>query len=462
MIKKDKILRCFLAFLLICSTFLAYFVLYPVYQDESKNFQSTDNLNTITSKDIIGTPSLEWNRTWGGINSDKGFGIITDGQYIYLVGETYLGVGVGFDSFILKYNSSGDLIWALNCSNSTYDTIRFQDVVIDSNGDLYICGWVVDNGEDVLLMKVSSQGNILWNYTWNSDASNNDKVYSAVIDNNNNIYLGGISYNLTTSKTNALIMKYNSSGSLVWNRTWGGILDNDNANDIGLDFNNLYLIGTTNSYGSGKEDAFIAKYDLNGQLIWNKTFGGTENDRGSGFTVDSSHNIYFTGNTENFGAVGRDIILVKYNSAGTRLWNTTFGGIYNDIGNNLAIDNQMNIYLSGSIGITGGMIQKTDGIFVIFDPNGQQIWNDTWGSSTGSENGNEICWIGNYVYYTGEYYNETLVSYQTILFKYYVNLPEVDNGDNIPGFHLISILLSLTFLIGLVLVYLRNKDQNIF
>jgi hypothetical protein len=374
------------------------------------------------------------------------------------VGTTYLGLSAGYDSFILKYNSSGALIWENNYS--TADNLRFIDVEVGSNGDIFVVGWIVNiSQDDVFFLKLNDQGVPLWNVTWDAGTGGHDKAESAAIDSNDNIYIAGSSVNSSSGKTGALLMKFNSEGTVIWNATWGGILNNDYGNEVGLDGNYVYLVGTTSSVGAGGTDAFLAKYDLDGHSIWSRTLGGAANDKGYGFAVDTSHNIYFTGSTENFGAAEIDGFIAKYNSAGDSLWTKTFGGAYQDFGNSLAIDSQRNIYVTGKTEpVDSGMLAKFDGLFAIFDSNGQFLWSTTWGITAGSEEGKAIILNDTSIYFTGLFYNESAVDNNAIVFKYHVEISSDTSG--IPGFQFFGIFLPLIVLLGFLGVQLRRRPIN--
>ena len=101
-----------------------------------------------------------------------------------------------------------------------------------------------------------------------------------------------------------------------WYTTWGGIGD-DTGQGIALDSSgNIYLAGDTESFGAGGRDMLLVKYNNLGQQQWNTTWGGADTEFGLGIALDSSENIYVSGWTESFGAGSADGILVKYNGLG--------------------------------------------------------------------------------------------------------------------------------------------------
>ena len=99
-------------------------------------------------------------------------------------------------------------------------------------------------------------------------------------------------------------------------------------------------------------DIFIAKFNSSGTQQWNTTWGGDDEDYGNDITLDNSGNIYITGSTYSFGVGYGDVFIAKYNNSGTLLWDTTWGGGSVDQGHGIALDSSSNIYITGSYGIS--------------------------------------------------------------------------------------------------------------
>jgi len=103
-----------------------------------------------------------------------------------------------------------------------------------------------------------------------------------------------------------------------WSRTWGGNYF-DSGNAIALDSSdNIYIAGQTESFGAGSFDIFLVKYDGSGVQQWNRTWGGSADDYCYAIALDSSKNIYLTGSTYSFGAGSSDMCLVKLVEVSTK------------------------------------------------------------------------------------------------------------------------------------------------
>jgi len=142
-------------------------------------------------------------------------------------------------------------------------------------------------------------------------------------------------------------LKYGSSGTLIWVKTWGGS-SYDSASGICIDSaKNVYVYGSTSSYGSGGYDIVIVKYDLNGNKLWNTTWGLIGNDYGMDIKMGKNGFLYGSGYTDNGGNPDFDLVVIKYSpSTGTpippiQMW----GGRNNDKPSRIAMDSNNNIYM---------------------------------------------------------------------------------------------------------------------
>ena len=235
------------------------------------------------------------------------------------------------------------------------------------------------------------------------------------------------------------VVKFNSSGARQWATYYGGSGD-DFGGTIALDGSgNIYLAGTTKSSAGiatagsfrdtyiGGYDAFLVKFSSAGVRKWATYYGGTGDDFAWGVATDRSGNVCISGQTKSdtgiasgtafqdtmgSSGVAYDAFLAKFDSNGTRLWGTYYGGELGDFSNALAIDDSNNIYLTGlTESMTGigspGSYQDTnvgglhDAFIAKFNSDGTRQW-ATYFGGTGDDNVNGVCVdaTGN-VYITG-------------------------------------------------------------
>ncbi len=284
--------------------------------------------------------------------------------------------------------------------------------------------------EDAFLVKMNSQGKRLW-ATYFGGTGSEDGFY-VTTDNDANVIITGQTQNsagLSTSGAHqtqnnglidAYVAKYDPAGNLLWSTYYGGSgIDKGKAVFTDSE-NNIYLLGdtespdkisTSSSYQenlSGTSDAFIVKFDENGNRIWGTYVGGTGLETGFGIIIGKNDFIYITGLTNSTSGIstpgvgqpnkgaGNDGYAIKFDKNGNRIWGTYLGGNGNDSGTGITLDSEGNVYVSGNSGSTTGMATSgaqqtalgggTDAFLAKLSPNGQKKWVTYYGGS-GTDNG---------------------------------------------------------------------------
>ncbi len=162
------------------------------------------------------------------------------------------------------------------------------------------------------------------------------------------------------------------------------------------------VIGSTSSFGNGSSDAYLFLIDSVGQIIWQKSFGGSNADIGKSVIIDPVDSGYiFTGFTSSIGNGGFDVYLVRTDKNGNLIWQTSFGGLDWEFGNDLIFSQDSNIIVCGETYTS--KYGKKDGYVIKFNKNnGAVIWEKKYGGSEDDElksikitSDNKITIIGN-------------------------------------------------------------------
>ena len=335
-----------------------------------------------------------WGRQFGEINftnsiREYGYGIAIDSDdFIYVTGF-WVNASEWWKQFLIlvKFDAAGNQIW--NVTWNEFSCIQGADVAIDSTGAIYCIGIGID---DFYLAKVDHNGD----KSWVTTSAITNKSYGVIpgymrcgitIDSHDLIYCTSTIENSTFSY-DVVLTTFDSNGTKKWNSTWGGA-DEDVGWAITHDAaDNIYIIGTTTSWGWGFEDFLvmrIASHETlyNPEVSWDRIWGGKFDEYGEDVAIDPYGYIYCVGSTSSYGAGGSDFLLIKFNSNGKRIWNTTWGGTNHDYANALAIDSAANIYCVGTTQSFGA--GSTDVALVKFYPNGVKAWNITWGTPVNDE-----------------------------------------------------------------------------
>jgi predicted RNA binding protein with dsRBD fold (UPF0201 family) len=376
----------------------------------------TNNRTTTTLPSTSNINRCEWNKTWGGSGYDSGAGIALDGSgNAFITGSTESYEDENGDAFLLKYDSSGNLLWNKTWGGSFDD--RGYGIALDGSGNLFITGYTKSYGAgyyDAFLLKYDSDGNLLWYKTWGG--SDSDYGKGIALDSSGNAFITGSTKSYGAGYDDAFLLKYDSDGNLLWYKTWGGS-DSDYGKGIALDGSgNAFITGDTYSFGAGYSDAFLLKYDVSGNQLWNKTWGGSDSDYGKGIMLDSSGNAFITGSTDSYEDGNGDAFLLKYDSSGNLLWYKTWGGSDYDYGCEIALDASGNLFITGSTYSYGAGYRD---IFLLkYDSSGNLLWYKIWGGSN-SDWGKGIALdaSGN-AFITGETNSYGAGNYDTFLLKF--------------------------------------------
>ena len=297
--------------------------------------------------------TLLWDKTLGGSSVDIAYGVAVDSSdNIIMVGYVRLSVFSNPDLLVAKYNTSGTLLWAKALGGGPEDSA--QGVSVDSSDNIIVVGYTLSDGAggpDFLIAKYNTSGTLLWDKTLGGPGS--EFAYGVDVDSSDNIVVVGGGTSDGAGNYDFFIAKYNSSGTLLWDKTLGGS-SAEFGYGVAVDSSdNIVVVGYTLSDGAGSNDFLIAKYNSSGTLLWDKTLGGTGSDTANSVSIDSFDNIVVVGSTASDGAGSNDFLVTKYNSSGTLLWDKTLGGTGSDTANSVSIDSFDNIVVVGSTASDG-------------------------------------------------------------------------------------------------------------
>lgn len=233
----------------------------------------------------------------------------------------------------------------------------------------------------------------LWTQRYNAPPDNTDESRCVVVDNSGNVIVTGYAFN-SNGNLDAVTIKYNPAGVLQWVRNFDrGINDNDQATRCAVDASgNVYVTGSSRGATSGV-DLMVIKYDPAGTELWSAFYNGTNNssDEGKAISVDASGNVYVCG-YETASGFTYDMVTLKYNSSGAQQWANVYNGTAsgNDEATDLVLDASGNIYITGYTEVTNAPLNN-DYITIKYNPAGQQQWLTTFnGTSNDNDYGRAI------------------------------------------------------------------------
>jgi len=317
----------------------------------SGNIYIVGNISTfmlIAKYNSSGT--LQWQRSLGAVsNAEEGWAIAIDpSENVYITGYADV-AGQANNVIIAKYNTSGTIQWQKQLAGVGTKNEYGTSIAVDSASNVYVSAYSNAGGAtyDILTFKLDSFGNMSWQRSLGgTGGTGTDFGIGIALDSASNVYVTGFSDNNSTY--DLVLAKYNTTGTLQWQRTLG---NNTGGSDAGYGVvvdsaNNIYVTGLINGIG-----ILVAKYNSSGAIEWQRSLTGSATIFAVGAAVDSSNNVYVTayGDISGSGGANYDIFTAKYDSAGTLQWQRKLSTTASDQSYGIALDSSGSMY---NIGVT--------------------------------------------------------------------------------------------------------------
>jgi len=322
-----------------------------------------------------------WMKGYGNADSEYVSDVAVDGAgYIYLTGSftgtlsidgqsvTSLG---NTDFYVAKMSPEGSVLWLKSGGSSAAE--QSSSIDVDADGNVYVVGLSNDNtsfddnrfpslgGNDGFLLKLDTDGNYLFAKTLG--CFNNDNACDVTVDRNNNVIVTGFfNYALQVSSTSlfqnakgandAFLVKFDSEGNFLWSMTYasagqdyGRSVACDNAGNIYLagEFKGTLAMGGSNLQSQNDINVYLAKFDQSGAVQWAVQRGASGNDSVRSIAVTSSGDVYLA-----YKQVNANPYIARYSSDGVSQGTISFSGTGTMDVTDILCDMYGNAYFAGS------------------------------------------------------------------------------------------------------------------
>ncbi len=318
-----------------------------IFVGQTQSYGAGSNDVLIAKYDSSG--NISWNKTWGGSDNDFAYDVIqtSGGEYVITGGTTSNSGGMATNAFIIKLDSSGDYLWDKVWGSAMSENA--SRAIIQSNDGGYVIASSVmgDPGsEGAAIAKFDSNGSFVWSRAWDglSLENSNDVIQDS---NGDYVFVGGTWSNDGGSHEDLLIIKTNSTGSIIWAKTWGSNTSDEQAYSVAQASDGGYVV-TGYITTDGDRDMYIAKGDSDGNLVWSRAWGGSGYDQGNSIVVTNDGYVV-AGETRSFGAGGSDAAVVKFDLDGNLIWSRTWGGGGYDYMYNLHLTDDGGFITAGTV-----------------------------------------------------------------------------------------------------------------
>ena len=352
-----------------------------------------------------------WTRIYGGWLSEHGHCVrqTLDGGYI-LTGYTGSFEPIGGNVWLMKTDANGDSVWTRVFGGDSEDIGWHVQQTADSG--YVVGGRTASFGaglSDMYLIKTEPNGDTLRGGrnlgTRTYGGPDWEGCYLAQQTTDGGYVMAGRTRSFGMGGFDFYVVKTDHRGDVIWERTYGGTAD-DKAFSIQQTPDGGYIIaGDTKSFGVGGA-IWLIKADANGDTLWTRTYGGISNDEASCVQMTTDGGYIIFGETYSFGAGGADFYMVKTDANGDTVWTRTHGGTDHEL---LSEGQQTSDGGYVMVGYTMSFGAGKKDIYVVkTDANGDTMWKRTYGGWD-YEYGNSIHQTddGSYVVlgYTGSFTN---------------------------------------------------------
>jgi hypothetical protein len=317
-------------------------------------------------------------KTFGGTALENGFFVQQTSDLGYIMGGRTFSFGSGAQSvYLVKTDSMGFTEWS-KFYGGTGSEFAYA-VKQTPDGGYIMTGFTTSfgaGGSDIYLIRTDNKGDTLWTGTYGGTGTEEPR-WSVEIMPDSGYVLTGFTGSFGAGGNDVYLIRVSKSGTLLWSKTYGGT-GADLGNDVKQTMDGGFIItGQTNSFGAGNYDVYVVKTNASGDIQWTKTYGGSNFDTGSGIAQMPDSGYVITGYTKSFGAGNDDYLLIRTDKAGNVIWSKTYGGTNNDRANMLQITGDKGFIICGWSSSFGG--GNGDVYLVRTDSLGNIIWNKAYG-----------------------------------------------------------------------------------
>lgn len=340
----------------------------------------------ITFTGLILTAQSAFEKTFGGPYWDAGYAVLQtkDGGFVF-TGYRNVFAAEGTQMYLIKTDMNGNVQWdksykgdltssdpstsgtaLISTSDNGYVIVgykssypnRFYFIKTDANGDSLIGktygqpfwpetansvkqtsdgGYIIagnssEHTSQLKLVKTDAQGDELWSKYYGPDPGAGDTHSIVQTSDGGYAMLAYIESAEGSGVSDIYLFKLDSNGDQLWTKKYGGSND-DVAYCIQTTPDDGFIIAaTTRSYGAGGYDMYIIKTNSTGDVSWTKTFGGLDNEWANSIALTSDGGYIIAGSTESFSKGGYDAYLVKIDAMGNEEWSSNLGGLRDDYG----------------------------------------------------------------------------------------------------------------------------------
>ena len=341
--------------------------------------------------DSIG--NIQWQTALGGDKSDlfKSMIVTSDGDLL-IASYTFSGISGnktvdsvgGYDIWLVKLDSMGNQIWQSRAGSDGWDIIQYNSLVERPNGNYLIAGWSEGSisgdktiasfgGDDYWLVEFDTAGNIVWQgvYGWTSTDVASGVVNTSdggfIVSGDSQSGIGGVKTSPSLGQQDFWILRFDADHNLLWDKTYGGAAEDYlPSSTLVWPDGSLVIAGVSLSGVSGNKtqpnygasDFWILRLDMDGNEIWQKSYGGPASDYYPVLATNSDNELYIVGPSSS--TAGGNKSVGTYGSYDTWLIHLEASDVCTDI--TVTIDTTV---INANVTLADGSIADSSGTYYL-------------------------------------------------------------------------------------------------
>lgn len=301
--------------------------LFDVYEDDGMAEEhAPDEAQDLVPED----PALDeneelhtatWARSYGAGGTDRAYTVetTTDGAYVV---SGYISSVQGM--WIIKLDSLGNILWQKKYYSPSSPGAYAIHQTLEGG---YIIAWTIGHTwgshSNIRIMKLSQSGIVEWQAIYSGDSAY--EAFSIQQTSDREYVMYGNVFSRETESYDILVMKANEGGDMLWSRTYGAAEEDYAFAAHELSDRGFIIAGYTASFGAGERDAWIIRMTEEGDIAWQKTYGGGDRDYVKSIQETTDNGFIAAGGTSSFGAGYGDFWIIKLDRNGNADWQRAYG-----------------------------------------------------------------------------------------------------------------------------------------
>ena len=331
---------------------------------------------------VKGMQAQGFEKIFGGAAEDFGTSVVptTDGGF-GICGSTESFGAQGFQMYLNRTDADGTSLWAKTYGGPFSD--QANDIIqTDDNGFLIVGVSDISNipaDNQAYIVKVDAFGKEQWSKL--IGGANDDRLYSVIATKDGNYLVTGATQ-IAGKNYDAWVIKLSKSGNVLWEKKYGKTQE-DFARNVVETSNGYAFVGHATNTTTLNKEIYLFKTDTNGNLLWENTFGGLENDYGYRIALGHDGGLILCGTIN----ANSDAYIVKTDANGAKQWAINYGGQYEDEGFGVVATQDGNYAITGSTLVS---TSNQEAFILKIDPTGKTLWENKYSGQEGAQSFSSI------------------------------------------------------------------------